>query len=925
MKKKLIEVALPLEAINIASAREKSIRHGHPSTLHLWWSRKPLATCRAVLFASLVDDPSSHPEEFPTPEAQEAERQRLFRIIERMVPWEAINDKSVLAEAWAEILRSTGGHPPPVYDPFCGGGSIPLEAQRLGLEAHASDLNPVAVLITKALIEIPPKFANRAPMNPEARRCGTLNDAAYPGAMGLAEDVRYYGGWMRAKAQERIGHLYPLVRLPDGKDATVIAWLWARTVKCPNPACGADLPLASKWYLSSKKGKEAWVEPVVDQAARAVRFTVKKGSATADEMLAAKNGSAAVNAKGKRIKATFRCIVCKNATVKGEYIDSVANDSGLGIVPLAIVAEGPKGRLYLDYDAQVHRRALEESIRLATKLVHNGSLPNQECKGTFASNAMGRRYGFRQFTDYFTPRQLVALATFSDLVMESRSQAIADAASEDYANAIATYLAFAVDKGADYWSSICSWHSGRDTIRNTFARQAIPMVWDSAETNPFSSSTGNFDGAIEWTVKALYGVPASAPSHVSQLDATVEDERCIAFSTDPPYYDNVSYADLSDFFYVWLRRSLHGIYPELMSTLLVPKKQELMATPYRFEGGKEEAQAFFEDGFGKAMRRVRSGQHPDYPVTIYYAFKQSETEDDDNDVNDSSTASTGWETMLAGLLVAGFQVTGTWPMRSELTNRPTASGTNALASSIVLVCRPRSDDAPLTTRKDFLSSLKRELRPAIRTLQQGNIAPVDLQQAAIGPGMGIFSRYSKVIESDGKPMNVRTALGLINAALDEVLSEQESDYDRETRWALVWFEERMYETGDYGRAEVLANAKGVSVRGVEEAGILSSHGGKVRLLERKELDPQWDPATDGRITVWEVTQHLIHRLDQRGQDAAAELVARVGGLADTARELAYRLYTLCERKGWTEEAGYYNALVVAWPAIRGREFTLTGA
>ena len=900
-KKKLIEVALPLEAINIASAREKSIRHGHPSTLHLWWARRPLATCRAVLFASLVDDPSSLPKQFPTPELQEAERQRLFRIIERMVPWEATNDKNVLAEAHAEIMRSTDGHPPAIYDPFCGGGSIPLEAQRLGLEAHGSDLNPVAVLITKALIEIPPKFANRAPINPEARRRGTLNDAAYPGALGLAEDVRYYGAWMRAKAQERIGHLYPPVRLPDGKDATVIAWLWARTVQCPNPACGAEMPLVRSFALSTKKGKEAWVEPVVDQAARTVRFTVKTGAGTVPP--ATKTGRG----------AKFRCIVC-NQTALDTHIKSEAMAGRIGARLLAIVAEGERGRVYIEPNDEQERIA-----KLATP-----TWKPEEPLAYDPRNIWCVQYGMKTFGDLFTPRQLVALTTFSDLVTEARAQAIADGASEDYAKAIATYVAFAVDKGADYWSGICTWHSSGEKMRNTFGRQAIPMVWDYAECNVFSTSTGNWKACMDWVMKAIAETPAAGVSHVSQLNATIEDERNVVFSSDPPYYDNIGYADLSDFFYVWLRRSLHSLYPQLMSTLLVPKKQELIATPYRFEGGKDEAKDFFEDGFGKAMRRVRSGQHPDYPVTIYYAFKQSESQDDDEDDSSNATASTGWETMLEGLLSAGFQVTGTWPMRSELTNRPIASGTNALASSIVLVCRPRPDDAPLTTRKDFLGTLKRELGPAIRTLQQGNIAPVDLQQAAIGPGMGIFSRYSRVMESDGKPMGVRAALGLINAALDEVLSEQESDYDRETRWALVWFEERMYDTGEYGRAEVLANAKGVSVRGVEEAGILSSHGGKVRLLERKELDPQWNPATDNRITVWEVTQHLIHRLDQKGQDAAAELVSRVGGLAETARELAYRLYTLCERKGWAEEAGYYNALVVAWPAIRGREFTLTG-
>ena len=902
MKKKLIEVALPLEAINVASAREKMPGIGpHPRGIHLWWARRPLTTCRAVLFASLVDDPSSHPEQFPTPETQEAERQRLFRIIERMVPWEATNDQQVLAEAWAEILKSTGGDPPVIYDPFCGGGSIPLEAQRLGLEARASDLNPVAVLITKALIEIPPKFANCSPINPEAKHKG-LSGGAYPGAMGLAEDVRYYGAWMREKAQERIGHLYPPVQLANRSESTVIAWLWARTVKCPNPVCGAEMPLVRSFVLSTKKGKEAWIEPIVDQAARTVRFTTKVGAGTVPSATKTGRGS------------TFRCLVCHQIAVD-TYVKAEAIAGRMGKRLLAIVAEGERGRVYVEPNED------QEQVAELAKPTWKPEADMPTNPRWFSPPA----FGMKTFGDLFTARQLLALTTFSDLVSEARAQGIADGASESYADAIATYLAFGVDRCADFNCNVARWVPSNEKVMNLFARQAIPMVWDFAEANILAEVVGGFFGAINFICQCMLQLPSGRPGVVSQMDATVEDERQVIFSSDPPYYDNIGYADLSDFFYVWLRRSLHGIYPQLMSTLLVPKKQELVATPYRFDGSREAARTFFEDGFGKAMHRIRTNQHPEYPVTIYYAFKQSETGEDEDSEGDSATASTGWETMLAGLLSAGFQVTGTWPMRSEQSERIIASGTNALASSIVLVCRPRADDAPLTTRKDFLGNLKRELGPAVRTLQQGNIAPVDLQQASIGPGMGIFSRYSKVIESDGKPMGVRTALGLINAALDEVLSEQESDYDRETRWALVWFEERMYEFGEYGRAEVLANAKGVSVRGVEEAGILLSHGGKVRLLERKELDPQWNPATDNRISVWEVTQHLIHRLDQRGQDAAAELVTRVGGLAETARELAYRLYTLCERKGWAEEAGYYNALVVAWPAIRGREFTLTGA
>jgi putative DNA methylase len=887
MKKKLIEVALPLEAINKEAAREKSIRHGHPSTLHLWWARRPLAACRAVLFASLVDDPSSHPEEFPTEADQDRERQRLFRLLEELVKWENSNNRSVLDAAHKEILKSTGGNPPPIYDPFCGGGSIPLEAQRLGLEAHASDLNPVAVLITKALIEIPPKFAGQPPVNPAAKKKMSA-PGMWVGARGLADDVRYYGQWMRDRAWARIGHLYPKVKLPKehgGGEATVIAWLWARTVPCPNPACGARMPLVRSFVLSSKPGKKAWVEPIVDHVAKAVRFEVRTGEGAPE---------------GTKQRNRSRCLFCGNilndATVRGQ---AVAH--GFGEVLMAVVAEGPRGRIYLNAECA----AVQGAPAVATAFLEQ---PLPDNARWFSPPG----YGLPLFRDLFTPRQLVAMTTFSELVGEARQQAIADGASHDRANAIATYLAFGMDKCADYWNTIATWAESGGFIRNCFARQAIPMTWDFAECNPFSGSTANWMGPIEWVAKVLDEIPAGQQGITVQLDATSAVTSGV-FSTDPPYYDNIGYADLSDFFYIWLRCSLAPLYPDLFSTLLVPKKQELVATPYRFEGSKQRAQEFFEEGFGKAFARIRQCQHPDFPLTVYYAFKQAESEDDED--GNGQVASTGWETMLEGLLRADFQVTATWPMRSERSGRMVSLGTNALASSIVLACRPRPESAPITTRRDFLAALQRELPHALRDLQKGNIAPVDLAQAAIGPGMAVFSRYKKVLESDGTPMRVRTALALINQTLDEVLSEQESDFDPDTRWALAWFEQNQFSEGLYGQAEVLATAKAVAISGLVEAGIVHSRAGKVRLLRRNELSADWDPTADGRLTVWEVTQHLIHCLETRGETETAALKAKIGGLAETARELAYRLYTLCERKGWAEEAGFYNSLVVAWPAI----------
>ncbi len=942
-RKKLIEVALPLDAINAESAREKSIRHGHPSTLHLWWARRPLATCRAVIFSSLVDDPSAHPEQFPTEEAQVAERERLFGIIRELVKWENSNNKTVLDAARAEIMRSTDGNPPPLLDPFCGGGSIPLEAQRLGLEVHGSDLNPMAVLITKALIEVPPRFASKPPVNPESRK-GMGAGSGWTDARGLAEDVRYYGKWMRDEAQKRIGDLYPKVALPEeqgGGEATVIAWLWARTVKCPNPACGAQMPLVRSFWLSTKVGKKAWVEPIVDRAAKIVRFEVRTGQGGPLE--------------GTKQRGSSKCLVC--ATVSNDVtLRSQTKALGIGNQPMAIVAEGKKRRVYLD-PRQDHVVAVE---RPDTPWLDQNMPDNPRW---FSPPS----YGINCFGDLFTRRQLVALTTFSDLVGKARERAQRDAVAAGlpddgiplaeggasataYGDAVAMYLAFVLDKCTDYWNTIATWVPTGEFIRDCFARQAIAMTWDFAECNPFSDSTANWSAASEWVAKALAEAPGRSLGQAKQLDATaaVNGVKQPLISTDPPYYDNIGYADLSDFFYVWLRRSLAKVYPDLFSTLLTPKAQELIATPYRFGGSKDKARHFFEQGLSKAFAHMYKAQHPDYPLTVYYAFKQAESEEDKDLDNKGSgpfvVASTGWETMLEGLLRAGFTITGTWPMRTERGARSIGIGTNALASSIVLVCRPRPANASLTTRREFLNALKCELPKALRELQQGNIAPVDLAQATIGPGMAVFSRYSTVIEADGSAMGVRTALQFINQALDEVLTEQEGEFDTDTRWALAWFEQFGMGEGAYGVAETLSKAKNSSITGLVEAGLLVAKGGKVRLLRREEMSRdrgngdasasqrevgalrkvreflgsdtvyRVGPGPQGQ-SVWAVTQLLIGTLETDGENGAAALLAEMGEQGEIARDLAYRLYTLCERKGWAEEALAYNSLVIAWQGI----------
>lgn len=904
VKKKLIEVALPLDDINAASAREKSIRHGHPSTLHLWWARRPLAAARAVIWSSLVDDPSAHPEEFPTTEAQAAERERLFDILRELVVWENSNDERVLAAAKAEIKKSMGNEELSLLDPFAGGGAIPLEAQRLGLKAYAQDLNPVAVTINKAMIEIPPLFAGRPAVNPDARAREGME--SWEGNNGLAADVEYYGNWMKEEAERRIGHLYPKVRVPaeqGGGEATVIAWLWARTVKCPNPACGHEAILVRSFDLSKKKGKEWHVEPVCE--GDEVHFAVEPGKATQD---------GTVNRRG----AT--CVHC-GAPVAFDHIREESREGRMGAKLMAVVAEGQRGRIYV---------APDETQMAAADV----PMPDDYPQGKLAyypGHLNTNVYGLDEFWKLFTNRQLTALTTFSELVGEAQRKAESDAVAAGladdgvgladggtgaraYGEAVGVYLAFVVDKLADYNSSICSWISSLSSgaIRNTFARQAIPMTWDYAEANPFSGSCGSYDSMLLWIRKAIVEFPkARKMGSARQFDAQSDNGmRGIVVSTDPPYYDNIGYADLSDYLYVWLRQSLRRTYPKLFSTMLVPKHEELVATPYREKRGKAGARDFFEEGMFQTFKQVYEYSRDDVPVTIYYAFKQSETATE-NDVE--STASTGWETMLSAIIRAGFSITGTWPMRTEREARTIASGKNALASSIVLVCRKRPEGAPMGTRRDFVMALKRELHTALDELRSSNIAPVDLAQSAIGPGIGVYSRFSQVLEADGSPMTVRAALQIINQELDAYFSDQDGELDRESRFCVDLYTQKAFDTISFGEADVLARAKNVSIEGLATKGLLASAKGQVHLLDRSEISGK----VDFTAPTWLVTQQLTKELDAGGVTACAQLLAStLGGKADDAKALAYRLFTIADKRSWQAEAFAYNSLVTAWPEIQ---------
>lgn len=915
MSKKLIEVALPLEAINTAAAHEKMPGIGaHPRGLHLWWARRPFVAARAVIWSSLVDDPSAHPELYPTEEAQNAERQRLFGILEKLVKWENSNDPEVLAAAKAEILRSTNNNPPALLDPFAGGGAIPLEAQRLGLEAHAHDLNPVAVMINKAMIEIPPRFAGQTPVNSDSR---TLLDGAagWQGAQGLAADVQYYGEWMKREAFRRIGHLYPKVKVPHalgGGEATVIAWIWARTVKCPNPACGCEMPLASTFVLSKKKGKEAWVKPITE--GNNVHFEVQYGKCP-KEYESFKVGRSAV----------FKCPCCGEITTDA-YVKQHGKAHEMGSQLMAVVGEGKHGRIYLSPD-------VEQTIAAdvpAPESYPSGAMP--ENPRWFSPPA----FGMTDYSDLFTNRQLTALAAFSSLAAEAQAKAEADAVAAGvindhialsaggsgaraYGEAVGVYLAFSVDRLADFSTSVSRWSVTNEKPMNCFSKQAIPMTWDFPEANPMGNAVGSFSTIVSYVASCIEKLPSRAFNGTAiQFDAQSDcGLRNIMVSTDPPYYDNIGYADLSDFFYVWMRQSLKDTYPKLFRTMLVPKAEELVATPYRFEGSTEKARDFFEDGMLHTCQQIYQYAREDIPVTIYYAYKQSDTDED------SKTASTGWETMLSAIIRAGFAITGTWPMRTEQTYRAISMGTNALASSIVLVCRKRPADAPQTTRRGFIAELKRELRPALQKLQRSNIAPVDLAQSAIGPGMGVYSRYGRVLEADGSAMTVRSALQIINQELDVYFNDQDGELDANSRFCVDLYIQNAFNNLKFGDADTLARAKNTSVAALAAKGVLSAEKGIVRLLTREELPEKVDTREE---SIWLLCQQLTRAMETGGVEACAQIVApMLGSNAERAKDLAYRLYTLAERKGWTQEGYAYNALVVAWREIQSRAAELQQA
>jgi putative DNA methylase len=884
-KKKLIEVALPLNIINDASSSEKSVRQGHPSTLHLWWARRPLAACRAIILSSIIDDPGNYFDEIKA----DKERKKIFKLIEEMIQWNNTNNRELFDKVNKIIKKTSSKDLPPIYDPFCGGGSIPLEAQRMGLSVYASDLNPIPVLINKTLIEYPPRFRNHKSINPNG-----LKIEDYKDLNGLANDVKYYGELLNSELRNRMGHLYPKIN-----NKTVVVWIWSRTVKCPNPVCGVEVPLARSFKLSSDN--KHFVQPLYEDKKLIFRVVNK------------------LNFNKKHSRSGVNCLNC-GTSVQLDYIRKEANNNQMKQRLMAIIARSDRGFEFYSPTTE------HENIDIN---VNNIWTPDFELIGkTTVSVPL---YGMYKHSDLYTKRQLIALSTLSELIPQIHSKIMKDALnaglSQDnihlddggkgakaYADLVSTYLSFAIDRCADYWSTFALWAGG--FVAHTFGRQAIPMTWDFAEVNPFSNSTGNWLGAVGWVVKCInMSIPGIGNGKVLQLDATNKffpDIKPIV-CTDPPYYDNICYADLSDYFYVWLRHSLKDIYPDLFSTVLTPKNQELIASPYMFDGNMDLANDHFVNNFKKAFSLIRKNMHEDFPLTLFYAFKQSEKEIDMS--GESFFASTGWDTMLQAMISEGFVITGTWPIRTERSSRPVGLRTNALASSIVLVCRPRKKNANVTTRREYINSLKRELPKSLKNLQDAGIEPVDMAQSSIGPGIAIFSSYEKVLEADGTTMSVKTALQIINNELDTYLAEQESDMDPETRFCISWYVQYGWGNGAFGDANTLATAKGTAVNALENAGIVFAKAGNVRIFHRNELVETWDPTKKSRLTIWECVQYLIKSLEEEGESKAADIMRKIGGLSESVKELSYRLFSLCEKKGWVEDALAYNSLISSWQSI----------
>ena len=871
-KRKLIEAAIPLDAINAACKADKQKAVGTIRNLHKWFAPMPLPAWRALLFAALVDDADD-----------ERERDRLMRIIEDLMRGGAEPPPAeVLERARQEIAKSWPAGTPVIADPFCGGGSTLVEAQRLGCETYGSDLNPIPVVMSKLLTELLPPLAGMGPLHPTDGRFGLLS-GPYD---GVAADVRYYAKRASDAVKSEIGEW-----LESDSDGIPTAWIWARSVLCPNPACGVETVLATTWSLSKKAGAERWIEPVVDGTEISFRVSGPHGQPQA----APKSGRG----------ANFVCLRCE-ATLDEKYIARQGLAGGLGTRMLAVIERRADQRVYRAATAQ------DEEIARGVPSVDHPPEVRLPANPRWFSPPL---FGLATQADLYTPRQLLVLDRFASAVAASFDEIRQDGGDERRAKAIVAILGMVVAKLAQFNSSQVRWNTGGNNASGrpeaAFGRHDVPMTWDFVEVNPFGSAVGDFRQLTDLTIRALSYVPASGRGTVEQRDArtALDGRRDVLIATDPPYFDQIGYADLSDYFYVWHRRALRGVFPDIFATVAAPKEGELIALGTRHGGDRARAKRYFIDGFSQVFEHLGGAQHPDVPMLIVYAFKERAKSKAGDEI------SPGWEAILDALVHSGAEIIGTWPINATGSTRLIGIGTNALATYVVLVCRPRERSAPRITKSELTRLLKARLAGSVAELQKANIAPVDLAQVVIGPGMQVYSRHSAVIETDGSPLRVADALGLINRTLAEVLDEQEGDLDPDSRWAVTWYDDHGFDTAAFGKADQLARAKGIAVDSLVEAGIVTSGAGKVALIGRDAFREGWDPATDRRATAWEAVQYLVRSLAEGGERAAAELYARLGGLADPARELAYRLFQIAEKKGRTEEAIAYNGLVTSWSEI----------
>lgn len=862
--RKLIEVALPLEAINAACAEDKERKTGTIRNLHKWFAPMPVPALRALIFAALVDDPGDE------------KRADLLAILEGLVTSGVETPPSdVMDEARAAIEASLGSDTPIVLDPFCGGGSTLVEAQRLGLRSVGSDLNPIPVLISKVLTELLPEVYAERSSNGAA-----LFDGVSSGVTSLVNDLHHYASRVRDEAFERLAAAYP----PAPNGDPVIAWWWARTVESPDPRFeGCHTPLVSSWWLSKKKGEEAWLEPIIDTAARTIKYIVRRS--------------------GSPDAATKERCLFSGAPIPFKYVREKGQRGELGLTLLAVIANGKHGRHYFAPDDE----QLEAVRGAQSEYVPELDLPTQ------AIGFRVRGYGMQTWSDLFAPRQQLALATFAEIVRRVPSWVEADGGSEELARTITTVLGLALGKLAQASSCLVRWNARAGATAKAepaFGRHDLSMTWDFAEVNPFGGSVGDWMQVVKTSSRALSFVdPSGPPAVVTQADARTAgralEDQCLIV-TDPPYFASIGYANLSDYFYLWIRQALQELYPELFSTIATPKDGELIAEPGR-HGSKEEAKEYFIEGFTETFHAIGSASRTDLPIVIIYAHKEQEAQKDER-------VSAGWEAMLEAIIAADLSIVGTWPIRGARARRMVEIGNNALATYVAMVCRERVPSRTSISRRELMVALRSELTVVVRRLQEAAIAPVDLAQAVLGPGMAVFTRYESVVDATGKPMTVRDALLLINAILAEVIDQQESDWDADTRWAVTWFEQHEFAEVSSGVADALARAKVTSIEGLERAGIITTRAGKTRLLRRDELSDTYDPRLDSRATVWEAVQHLVKALDVGGEEAAADLLAHLPE-AVAARDLAYRLHATCERRGWMREAAAYNMLGASWPEI----------